>query len=496
MGLRIHTNVTAIRALRSVRITDRVQARSLERLSTGLRIVRASDDPSGLVISEQLRAQISSLNQAVENSQAASNLISTTDAALAELSDLLIGIRDSVTFAMNTGPASPEQVSAEQDAVDHALASIDRIANTTRFADRPLLNGASAIPVIAASATLNDLQIRSVSFAPGVGSASFEARVSVQGSQARIRLITPDLNNGASSITLRVTGPRGTADVEATNSGGSLVLEDVIERAVNQVAGFTGVYASSTFPAVQEVNLLSEEFGSAQVISLEVLDGSMDLGGPGFRVTDEGQDFEVQLNGTTYVGRGREFDIVSPFLEVEFTLDRSETVGSVRSFRVRESGMFFQLNAQPLPTDGIRVGIDSMNAAALGFEREDDEVAVAGGAAAGTTMGGYLTELRTGALSDLANDPSNAARVVDAALDRLNGVRGYLGALQAQTIEPNIDSLGVAIENLQASESVIRDLDFAEETSSFSRNQILFQAGTAVLASANLIPQTVLTLLR
>ncbi len=95
-----------------------------------------------------------------------------------------------------------------------------------------------------------------------------------------IRLITPDLNNGASGITFRITGPRGTAEVGVTNSGGSPILEDVIERAVNQAAGFTGVYASSTFPGVQEVNLLSEEFGSDQFISLEVLSGSMDLGGP------------------------------------------------------------------------------------------------------------------------------------------------------------------------------------------------------------------------
>ncbi len=187
---------------------------------------------------------------------------------------------------------------------------------------------------------------------------------------------------------------------------------------------------------------------------------------------------------------------MAPFLDVKFNLDRSETVGSLRSFRVRESGLFFQLNTQPLPTDGIRVGIDSVNAAALGIEREDDRIAVAQGATAGTTLGGFLTELRTGAPSDLTNDPSNAARVVDAARNKVDGIRGYLGALQAQTIEPNIDSLGVAIENLQASESSIRDLDFAEETSTCTRNQILFQAGTAVLLSANLILQTVLTLLR
>ena len=118
MGLRINTNTTAATALRNLRVSDSAQARSLERLSTGLRINRASDDPSGLVISEQLRAQIASLHQASDNTENASNLIGTAEAALAEVSRLLVGLRESAIFALNTGGSSPEQVDAEQDAVN------------------------------------------------------------------------------------------------------------------------------------------------------------------------------------------------------------------------------------------------------------------------------------------------------------------------------------------------------------------------------------------
>jgi flagellin len=106
MGLRINTNVAALEALRDLGVTDRAQRKSLERLSTGLRINRAADDPSGLVISEQLRAQVLSLRQAAENSQNASNLLGTGEAALNEVSSLLNQVRESIVFAMNTN--SPE----------------------------------------------------------------------------------------------------------------------------------------------------------------------------------------------------------------------------------------------------------------------------------------------------------------------------------------------------------------------------------------------------
>ena len=137
MGLRINTNISAITALRILKTNQRSQATSLERLSTGLRINRGADDPSGLVISEQLRTQLKALDQSVSNSQNANNLLNVADAALAEVSNLLVDIQTSITFAQNTGGSTPEQIAAEQDAVDQAVAAIDRIATTTRFADKP-----------------------------------------------------------------------------------------------------------------------------------------------------------------------------------------------------------------------------------------------------------------------------------------------------------------------------------------------------------------------
>ena len=114
----------------------------------------------------------------------------------------------------------------------------------------------------------------------------------------------------------------------------------------------------------------------------------------------------------------------------------------------------------------------------------------------GTTIDGYLSSLKSGGTNDLSTDAENALRIVDSAIEQVTDTRAYLGAFQKQTIESNISSLTVAQENLSASLSDIRDLDFAKETAELTRTQILFQAGTSVLAQANQLPQAVLALLR
>ncbi|SVE60734.1 uncharacterized protein METZ01_LOCUS513588, partial [marine metagenome] len=166
MGLRINTNISSITALRVLKQNQTKQASSLERLSTGLRINRGSDDPSGLVISEQLRSQLKALDQSISNSQNATNLLNVADAALQEVSNLLVEIQTSITFAQNTGGSTPEQIAAEQDAVDQAISAIDRIATTTRYADRPLLNGQAAFQTSGnVPDFFDDVNIKSVAFA-------------------------------------------------------------------------------------------------------------------------------------------------------------------------------------------------------------------------------------------------------------------------------------------------------------------------------------------
>ncbi len=209
MGLRINTNISAITALRILKVNQRSQATSLERLSTGLRINRGSDDPSGLVISEQLRTQLSSLNQSISNSQNATNLLNVADAALASVSDLLVEIQTSITFAQNTGGSTPEQIAAEQDAVDQAVSAIDRIATTTRFADRALLNGEAAFQTSAnVPDYFDDVDIKSISFPSDTFERTLEVTPLVNPQRAEIRITGASVPTSSGNTTIRITGAR------------------------------------------------------------------------------------------------------------------------------------------------------------------------------------------------------------------------------------------------------------------------------------------------
>ncbi len=473
MGLRINTNTNAVTALRNLRLTDKSLATSLQRLSTGLRINDASDDPAGLVISEQFRAQIRSTEQAIENTQFDSNLIGTAEAALQEISDLLIGIRESAIFAKNTGGISDEQVQAEQDAVDGAIAAIDRIAATTRFGRRDLLNGSAGF-VTSAAAGITNLDIQTT-FLGGTSQALFTAQVLANASQALVSLNTVSQPAAGAGVIIRVTGELGSEDLTFQSSA----TQTAILNAINAVRDFTGVYASGTFA-------FSEEFGSDVAVQIDVIRGAP-IGGTGFG-RDEGVDANVNVNGAQVQVDGLEVRVQSLFLKASFTV--SASVYSSRFGVTDFSGLVFQLGSEPKASDQIRIGIAGTDSSRLGFE----EVTLPG--PGGDDIGGFLSSLTAGGDNDLKTNADNAIRILDRALDQVNGLRGYLGALQADTLEPNERSLGVAVENLTATESSIRDLDFAAETSQFTRHQILFNAGTAVLASANLIPQQVLSLLQ
>lgn len=525
MGLRINTNTSAVTALRNLRLNDKALGSSLERLSTGLRINRAADDPSGMVISEQLRQQIAALNQAAENTENASNLLSVADSALQEVADLLVRIQESTVFAQNTGGASPAQIAAEQDSVDNAIAAIDRIATTTRYGDRSLLNGNSgymtqtgALPDL-----LNDVRLRSVTFAPGASSTSLTFVVNTNPQQARIRV--SGVTAVSNSSILRITGPRGTQDVGLASGPSVAAIVSGFAAAVNSVAGYTGVWASST-GAGGDVDLFSEEYGVGQLVRMEMVtgtitttdgfgflsnSGSVGDSGLGLALTsgevvlDRGLDGIVQYDGQLFEGIGRNFSIVHPAIQIQFSLDPEllpvPPAAASGTLIVANTGLLFQVNEFNQPSDRIQFGIDPMTANQLGFEAirdriEEAQAGVSSYAVNGQILtGGNLKSMMTGGDNDLFENAGNANSIVKASLEDVTAMRGFLGAVQAFNVDPAGRQLAVAVENLGASLSAIRDLDFAEEISNFVKRQILFQSGIAVLANANAVPQAVLGLI-
>ena len=141
MGLRINTNVTAITAQRNLALADSRLYTSVQRLSSGLRINSAGDDPAGLAISEQLRAQIAGLNAAIVNTERAVNLVQTIEGSLNEINSLLIGMRELALDAANSGINNATSLAADQAEIANAIESITRISDNTTFSIQSLLDG-------------------------------------------------------------------------------------------------------------------------------------------------------------------------------------------------------------------------------------------------------------------------------------------------------------------------------------------------------------------
>ncbi len=489
MGLRINTNVSSIGALRNLQRSDAAQQGSLERLSTGLRINRASDDPSGLVISEKLRAQIRGMEQAAENSQNASNLIGTAEAALNEVNSLLLDIRESVVFAMNSGGNDPTQVDAEQDSIDNALRSIDRIAQTTRFATRSLLDGSSAITTANENAIIADINVQSATFDDmTTTSQTYTINTALAATQVDLSAVLGGnfgtFISSAAASSVRLTGNLGTRDISI--QAGATVAQ--FDTAINTFTSETGITSTAGV-------MTSVEFGSSQEGKVEVLSGSI-VTSAGTQVVgtiaeDVGTDTTGTINGIAFSADGFNLRVVSDVLSADIRLADTAADATAYTFDVENKGLVFQLNQSYSTADREQVGLKNVSTSVLGSVTRD-VTSQNGGT---LTIGGFLTSLTSGETNDLNTDSANALRIVDEAIDEISDHRAYLGAFQSQTIDTNLNSLRVGIENLSASESMIRDLDFAKESADFTRIQILYQSGIAVLAQSNLISQSVLTLL-
>jgi flagellin-like hook-associated protein FlgL len=398
MSLRVNNNIGSLSALNKLRANDMAQQKSLERLSSGLRINKASDDPSGLVVSEKLRGQITSLNQAMRNTQNNINMINTAEAALSEIGDILVDIRSSVVFALNTGFASGDQIRAEQDKINQSLVAIDRIASSTRFANRNLLNGESDFLVNkSAGAAFDDLTVRSVRMAPGAEQTKFEVNVSqlaeratlVTNADVRADHVIVD-GNGSDFATLRVRGDKGTADIQL---GAGSTVQDFIS-AVNQNTATTGVYAASHRPMALDSG--SSEFvirgagagvqlngnGQDLVFGVRLGDGKVENvvvnSGAGAIVTAGDLESALQNIDANFEVYEKDGDLFIRNADNRFELTGAE---NVRSYTITAAQLatIFDANEDGDPTSFGDIGFDVLGNGSITADDEEFTFANTGG---------------------------------------------------------------------------------------------------------------------
>lgn len=468
---RINSNVGAITAQRTLAGSYRSLNDTLNKLSTGLRINRGKDDPAGIIISERLRAEVSAVNQAIRNTQRASNIIATTEGALDEVANLLRDIQGLIVQSANEGALSEEEIAANQLQIDSAIESITRISNSTTFGGKQLLNGSLDYITSGVNSTeLSSVKVKGAQF----GTRDFiPVNIEVTQSALPAQIFFMTSVTASTPITLEVMGPDGVT----TLSFAASTPTATIVSAINSVSDATGVTATLSGGVMRAE---TAGLGSRQFVSLRALSGTFpteDAGGTAV-VRTNGRDAQATLNGALTTGDGNRLSLKTSTLDIELTLDSSFGTGTT-SFTITDGGALFQVGPSVNTNLQVGLGVQSVAASRLG----NDVV-------------GFLSQISTGQSFSLASgNHLDAQKIVEEAISQISVLRGRLGAFEKNSLDTNVNQLSITMENLSASESAIRDADFAAETSMLARNQVLVSSGTSVLGIANQTPQNVLRLL-
>ena len=479
MSFRVNTNLMAMNALRNLESSTMDFSRSITRLSTGQRINSAADDPAGLISSESFRAQIGGIDQAIRNNQDAINYSKTAEGALDEVNRLLKDARSLAVASGNQATLSDTQKQANQSQLNSIITSISRIAAQTSFGQKKLLDGSAGTY----AATTSGANVSTFSFSGNYGGAALTTN----------SVITVDMVTSATRAT--ITGGRTFANATDTMQAGSFsingvsfntastdTIADVVAR-INNSSNQTGVSASWT--ANGGVVLTNKNYGTDSHDDLVDSNGVLQTqaGAASSTGVNAVADVTIDLNGTAAGGLSTvTFDKGNGLLlrdsygnAVQLTENGNLSMAAAAWGQVNAGTSIFQIGANAGETTSLSLG--NMAASQLGL-----------GAIAGKDLSNLDLTTQQGA--------SEALQVIDKAIGDVASTRGQIGSFTRNILESNVRSLGIAKENLAATESAIRDTDIASEMTNFTKLQILQQSGLSVLAQANSAPQAVLSLLR
>lgn len=506
MSLRINNNIGALNAHRNLKKNDDRLTRTLEKLSSGLQVSRAADGPAKLVISEQMRAQIGGLQQAIDNSETAISLVQTTEANMAEISSLLTGIRQLAIHAANEGANDEVMLQADQNEIRNALDTINRISNQAQFGNKRLLdgsNGASGfttgenLEFVGASLKTKD----SSEHGFDVTITQNATRSGVMGSSA----LTQEMVAAGEKLTVIENGKMASYTSNANDTVATAVqnLRSEIDR--------NGLNVDVVVDDGGIVSVQHRQYGSEhgfQVLSSTA--GVLSLEGNEIESARAGLDIKGTINGESAIGTGRVLTGITGASCVDGLSVRysgTEKIGIAEECvvydRFDEAAEADKADAESIPAEGKSVGRAFVSQKSLKFQ-----VGANQGQTVGISLGStHSDNLARGVLNRSGfrslnqvdvktfQGATDALSVVDEAINEVTALRGALGAFQKNTLESNLSNLRVANENLISAESTIRDVDMAAEMAEFTKHQIMMQSATAMLAQANQIPPNVLRLL-
>lgn len=495
MALVVNTNVASITSQMYVNQTNKDMADTMARLSSGKRINTAADDAAGVAIASRLEAGVRGTNQAIRNASDAQALIDTAEGAQQEMVNIMQRMRELAVQSANDSNSASDRLALNDEAIQ-LKAELERIAQTTTWAGQKLLDG---------SFVSKTFQIGS-DFGQSISVSQSSMRPSDVGdfridTTAYTAAAATSATHTLTSTGFTVLGKDGSAAAGVTATASAKTLA----AAVNTDTSSTGVKATahtairfslSGDPATTTTMSLNGG-GTAVNISASVTDNA-DLtalleaintysGTTGVTAEYDGSDKSKLIL--------RELD--GDHITISNFLSQDSASAHLTATVEKQSNY-----AATSFTTGVTLtsnGNDSTIATGVVRLSSSEAFTISGGTATtgynggSTSAASTLSKVSDVSLSSRANAES-AIGVLDTAIQRLNESRGSLGAV-SNRLDSTVSNLGNVVINLEDGRSRIEDADFAQESANLAKQQIMLQAGTAMLAQANASQQNVLSLL-
>lgn len=498
--MRINHNISALRGNNQLKITNKGLDKSLERLSSGYRINRASDDAAGLAISKKMKTQIEGLEQSSRNASDGVSVIQTAEGALNEVGAMLQRMRELAVQASNGTNTAADRLAIQKE-INQLNSEITRISTDTEFNTKPLLNGN-----LDCQSYSNNANVELISLSDNVEAKDYSFNISQDARQAvmtgmDLRNITDKISAGQAGI-ININGTEIEIKAGDTREQVFEKLRDACDTMNIKVFAQVGESKDPNFAGYESGSIndgtlvfMTKEYGSDQ--SIEIHSDNNNL--CALLGINEGGAKATGVDAKASLGSG--FSTTATTACNGNIITVTDGDGFEIKFKATPGAAGTVFNDQTVGDNGAIItdgaGSDEICITVLQAGPMDLQI----GANEGQTMEVRIPRVDTYTLgTNVVNvctqdGASNAITILDKAITMVTGIRAKLGAYQNR-LEHAIANLDVGAENITEALSRIEDTDMAKEMSTYTQKNVLAQAGTAMLAQANERPQNILSLLQ
>ena len=499
MAQTINTNLASLTAQRNLATSQRDATGAMERLSSGLRINSAKDDAAGLAIANRLTSQINGTQQAMRNANDGISVVQVAEGALQESSDLLQRMRELAVQSLNASNSSADRT-ALQTEVTQLAAEMTRLAETTSFGNTALLNGSFSSKSFQVGSEVGNTIDLSIS----------AARASDLGETFTATAFLDELGRAEAATTNGITAQTLTFNVAGETTAVSVAVDSTAKTIASQVSSVGGLTATASTTATLQFSSANAGAASSTITINGVALTGIDLSG---NATAKATNLEAAINANANLASnltvsrtndtvtlvdadGDNISLLSASASDGNNAASADITMASNSVSVNNDASG---NSTTVATGTVTVTAAVNHAAGqLTVHSSDTSGQIVSETVASprqpTSMSADTTRINTMSIATVTG-ANTAIAVIDAAITALDSQRATLGAVHNR-FESVVSGLASQSENASAARSRIVDADFASETASLAKNQILQQAGISVLAQANAQPQNVLALLQ